>query len=189
MKLFDIVENIVSNKKKVILEQDLSSFEQYKTNKEYGYGEGVSQDMAASRKIAMSNAKIDYAKKNNLNQTTIGSHISGDEKAFRLPDGQIKFVVGLKFKTLGPSTQQEPKQPTTPSITSSNETPSQVYSRLVKDGALKGRLSGQRIVYKGADLSNDTKNKLIQQLKSMGYELSRSNYDYKQGDKLVFKRK
>jgi hypothetical protein len=26
-------------------------------------------------------------------------------------------------------------------------------------------------------------------LKSMGYELSRSNYDYKQGDKLVFKRK
>ena len=189
MKLLNIFENIVSDNKKTLHEQDLSSFEQYKTNKEYGYGEGVSQDMSAARKIAMSNAKIDYAKKNNLDQATIGTHISGDEKAFKEPNGQVKFIVGLKFKTLGVQSQQEPQQPKTPSIPSSNETPSQVYSRLVKDGALKGRLNGQRIVYKGGDLSNDTKNKLIQQLKSMGYELSRSNYDYKQGDKLVFKRK
>lgn len=192
MKLLNIFENIVSDNKKTLHEQDLSSFEQYKTNKEYGYGEGVSQDMSAARKIAMSNAKIDYAKKNNLDQATIGSHISGDEKAFKEPNGQIKFIVGLKFKTTG-GTQQPTgttqNQPTTPSIPSSNETPQQVYSRLVKDGALKGRLNGDRIVYKGGDLSNDTKNKLIQQLKTMGYELSRSNYDYKQGDKLVFKRK
>lgn len=193
MKLFDIVENIVSDKKKYILEQDLSSFEQYKTSKDYGYGEGVSPDMTASRKMAMSNAKIDFAKKNNLNQTTIGSHLPGSqEKAFDMSDGSVKFVVALKFKTTG-GTQQPTgttqNQPTTPSIPSSNETPQQVYSRLVKDGALKGRLNGQRIVYKGADLSNDTKNKLIEQLKTMGYELSRINYDYKQGDKLVFKRK
>jgi hypothetical protein len=194
MKLYNIVENIVSDKKRIILEQDLSSFEQYKTSKDYGYGEGVSPDMTASRKMAMSNAKIDFAKKNNLNQTTIGSHLPGSqEKAFDMSDGSVKFVVALKFKTTGDSQQStgttQNQQQTTPSIPTSNETPQQVYSRLVKDGALKGRLNGQRIVYKGGDLSNDTKNKLIEQLKSMGYELSRSNYDYKQGDKLVFKRK
>jgi len=189
MKLLNIFENIVSDNKKTLHEQDLSSFEQYKTNKEYGYGEGVSQDMSAARKIAMSNAKIDFAKKNNLDQATIGSHVSGDEKAFKEPNGQIKFIVGLKFKTLGSSSQQEPEKNKALPIPTSNETPSQVYSRLVKDGALKGRLSGQRIVYKGADLSNNTKNKLIEQLKSMGYELSRANYDYKQGDKLVFIKK
>lgn len=194
MKLFSIVENIVSDKKKYILEQDLSFFDKYKSSKDYGYGEGVSSDMATSRKIAMSNAKIDFAKKNNLNQATIGSNLPGnEEKAYSMPDGSVKFVVALKFKTTGGTQSStgttQNQQPTTPSIPSSNETPQQVYSRLVKDGALKGRLNGDRIVYKGADLSNDTKNKLIEQLKTMGYELSRINYDYKQGDKLVFKRK
>lgn len=190
MKLFDIVENIVSDKKRTILEQELSSFEQYKTSKDHGYGENISPDLATARKIAMNNAKMDFVKKNNLNQNDVGSHLSADEKAFREPNGNVKYVVGLKFKSSSDSQQSGTKdKPQTPGLPTSNETPSQVYSRLVKDGALIGRLGGQKIVYKGADLSNDTKNKLIQQLKTMGYELSRSNYDYKQGDKFVFKRK
>lgn len=74
----------------------------------------------------------------------------------------------------------------TPATT--DETPSQLFNRFVKEGTIKGRLNGARIVYKGGDLTDGDREKLISQLNSMGFRVSRENLDYRKGDKIVFKK-
>jgi hypothetical protein len=73
----------------------------------------------------------------------------------------------------------------TPSI---GQTPTELYNSLIKDGYLFGRLNGRRVVYKGPDLSKEDEQKLISIMNETGYRVSRSNYDYRRGDKIVFKR-
>ena len=68
------------------------------------------------------------------------------------------------------------------------ESPSDLYTRLVKGGLLSGRLNGKRAVYKGPDLSQEDNQKLQSYLSQQGYRLSRENNDYSAGDKLVFKK-
>lgn len=75
---------------------------------------------------------------------------------------------------------------TTSTIT--GETPADLYARLVKDETLVGRLKGRRIVYKGPDLSKEEREKLELHMKKMGYRVSRDNFDFRKGDKIVFKR-
>ena len=72
--------------------------------------------------------------------------------------------------------------------TTKGETPADLYARLVKDGSLRGRLRGERIVYKGPDLSKEEQEKLGQYMAAQGYRLSRSNFDKKFGDKYVYKK-
>jgi hypothetical protein len=68
------------------------------------------------------------------------------------------------------------------------ESPSDLYTRLVKGNLLVGRLNGKRAVYKGPDLSQEDSQKLQSYLSQQGYRLSRENNDYSAGDKLVFKK-
>lgn len=75
---------------------------------------------------------------------------------------------------------------TTTTVT--GETPSDLYARLVKAKTLVGRLRGRRIVYKGPDLTKEEREKLEVHMKKMGYRVSRDNFDYRKGDKIVFKR-
>ena len=72
--------------------------------------------------------------------------------------------------------------------TTKGETPADLYARLVKDGSLRGRLRGERIVYKGPDLSKEEQEKLGQYMAAQGYRLSRSNFDKRFGDKYVYKK-
>jgi len=78
-----------------------------------------------------------------------------------------------------------PAATTTPAAT---ESPSDLYTRLVKGNLLVGRLNGKRAVYKGPDLSQEDSQKLQSYLSQQGYRLSRENNDYSAGDKLVFKK-
>lgn len=75
---------------------------------------------------------------------------------------------------------------TTTTVT--GETPSDLYARLVKAKTLVGRLRGRRIVYKGPDLTKEEREKLEIHMKKMGYRVSRDNFDFRKGDKIVFKR-
>ena len=68
------------------------------------------------------------------------------------------------------------------------ESPSDLYTRLVKGNLLVGRLNGKSAVYKGPDLSQEDSQKLQSYLSQQGYRLSRENNDYSAGDKLVFKK-
>jgi hypothetical protein len=68
------------------------------------------------------------------------------------------------------------------------ESPSDLYTRLVKGNLLVGRLNGKRAVYKGPDLSQEDNQKLQSYLSQQGYRLSRENNDYSAGDKIVFKK-
>jgi hypothetical protein len=87
------------------------------------------------------------------------------------------------------TTKTIPTEPTVKSTeTTKGETPADLYARLVKDGSLRGRLRGQRIVYKGPDLSKEEQEKLGQYMADQGYRLSRSNFDKKFGDKYVYKK-
>lgn len=87
------------------------------------------------------------------------------------------------------TTKTIPTEPTVKSTeTTKGETPADLYARLVKDGSLRGRLRGQRIVYKGPDLSKEEQEKLGQYMSDQGYRLSRSNFDKKFGDKYVYKK-
>ena len=76
----------------------------------------------------------------------------------------------------------------TTTTTVTGETPSDLYARLVKAKTLVGRLRGRRIVYKGPDLTKEEREKLEVHMKKMGYRVSRDNFDYRKGDKVVFKR-
>jgi hypothetical protein len=78
-----------------------------------------------------------------------------------------------------------PAAATTPATA---ESPSDLYTRLVKGNLLVGRLNGKRAVYKGPDLSQEDSQKLQSYLSQQGYRLSRENNDYSAGDKLVFKK-
>ncbi len=77
---------------------------------------------------------------------------------------------------------------TTGSTATTGETPSDLYARLVKAKTLVGRLRGRRIVYKGPDLSKEEREKLESHMTKMGYRVSRDNFDYRKGDKIIFKR-
>ena len=83
-----------------------------------------------------------------------------------------------------PGTETTPEQ--TPATT--RETPAQLFNRFVKEEKIKGRFNGERIVYKGGDLTDGDREKLISQLDSMGFRVSREDRDYRQGDKIVFKK-
>jgi hypothetical protein len=72
--------------------------------------------------------------------------------------------------------------------TQTTESPADLYARLVKAKTLVGRLRGRRIVYKGPDLTKEEREKLEVHMKKMGYRVSRDNFDYRKGDKIVFKR-
>jgi hypothetical protein len=76
----------------------------------------------------------------------------------------------------------------TATVNVTGETPSDLYARLVKAKTLVGRLRGRRIVYKGPDLTKEEREKLEVHMKKMGYRVSRDNFDYRKGDKIVFKR-
>jgi hypothetical protein len=76
----------------------------------------------------------------------------------------------------------------TTTVNVTGETPSDLYARLVKAKTLVGRLRGRKIVYKGPDLTKEEREKLEVHMKKMGYRVSRDNFDYRKGDKIVFKR-
>lgn len=78
---------------------------------------------------------------------------------------------------------------TTPTTTTATgESPNELFNRLVKEKLLVGRFNGRRWVYKGPDLSAEDRAKLETVTKKMGFRVSRDNFDYKKGDKIVFKR-
>ena len=76
----------------------------------------------------------------------------------------------------------------TTTVNVTGETPSDLYARLVKAKTLVGRLRGRKIVYKGPDLTKEERENLEVHMKKMGYRVSRDNFDYRIGDKIVFKR-
>ena len=76
----------------------------------------------------------------------------------------------------------------TTTVNVTGETPSDLYARLVKAKTLVGRLRGRKIVYKGPDLTKEERENLEVHMKKMGYRVSRDNFDYRKGDKIVFKR-
>jgi hypothetical protein len=79
-----------------------------------------------------------------------------------------------------------PAAATTPATA---ESPSDLYTRLVKNNLLVGRLNGKKAVYKGPDLSQEDNQKLQSYLSQQGYRLSTFNNDYETAsDKLVFRR-
>jgi hypothetical protein len=104
------------------------------------------------------------------NTTTVSGTTSGDTKTTTTVSG----ITSGDTKT------------TTVSVT--GETPSDLYARLVKAKTLVGRLRGRRIVYKGPDLSKEEREKLESHMTKMGYRVSRDNFDYRKGDKIIFKR-
>lgn len=82
---------------------------------------------------------------------------------------------------------------TTPAATTSSATPAattttDIYTTLVNNKTLQTRDNGNKIVYKGADLTSDQRQELESKLQGMGYRVSRENNDIKQGDKIVFKK-
>ena len=82
---------------------------------------------------------------------------------------------------------------TTPAATTSSETPAaatttDIYTTLLNNKTLQTRDNGNKIVYKGADLTSDQRQELESKLQGMGYRVSRENNDIKQGDKIVFKK-
>jgi hypothetical protein len=89
-----------------------------------------------------------------------------------------------------PAATTTPAAATTPAAVApaTAESPSDLYTRLVKGNLLVGRLNGKRAVYKGPDLSQEDSQKLQSYLSQQGYRLSRENNDYSAGDKLVFKK-
>ena len=66
-----------------------------------------------------------------------------------------------------------------------------LYTKLKKAGLLyprKGLLGGERIIYKGSDLSDENQRLLITYLNMKDYVLTTDNGEIKQGEKLVFKK-
>jgi len=102
----------------------------------------------------------------------------------------ITGTTGPTTGTTGPTTGTTTTGTTTTGTTTTvtGESPSDVYTRLVRNKTLVGRLKGRRIVYKGPDLSKEEIAKLEEHMKKTGYRLSRLVKDYKKGDKIVFKR-
>jgi hypothetical protein len=78
-----------------------------------------------------------------------------------------------------------PAAATTPATA---ESPSDLYTRLVKGGLIVGRLNGKKAAYKGPDLSQEDSQKLQSYLSQQGYRLSTVDNDYSAGDKLVFRK-
>jgi hypothetical protein len=104
------------------------------------------------------------------NTTTVSGTTSGDTKT---------------TTTVSGTTSGDTK---TSTVSVTGETPSDLYARLVKAKTLVGRLRGRRIVYKGPDLSKEEREKLESHMTKMGYRVSRDNFDYRKGDKIIFKR-
>jgi hypothetical protein len=66
-----------------------------------------------------------------------------------------------------------------------------LYTKLKKAGLLyprKGLLGGERIIYKGSDLSDENQRLLITYLNTKDYALTVENGEIKPGEKLVFKK-
>jgi hypothetical protein len=104
------------------------------------------------------------------NTTTVSGTTSGDTKT---------------TTTVSGTTSGDTK---TTTVNVTGETPSDLYARLVKAKTLVGRLRGRRIAYKGPDLTKQEREKLEAHMTKMGYRVSRDNFDYRKGDKIIFKR-
>jgi hypothetical protein len=90
-------------------------------------------------------------------------------------------------------TQQPQVQTQQNQTTSTGESGGEIYARLNADGVLgfnRGipRITSDAIRYKGPDLSKEEIGKLTTFLQGRGFRLSRFNNDYKDGDKLIYKR-
>ena len=86
-----------------------------------------------------------------------------------------------------------PEEPTKPEERkkSDEELGWALYTKLKKAGLLyprKGLLGGERIIYKGSDLSDENQRLLITYLNMKDYVLTTDNGEIKQGEKLVFKK-
>ena len=97
-------------------------------------------------------------------------------------------TTGNTTTTTGTTTTGTTTTSTGSTASATVETPSDLYARLVKAKTLVGRLRGRRIVYKGPDLTKEEREKLEVHMKKMGYRVSRDNFDFRKGDKIVFKR-
>jgi hypothetical protein len=66
----------------------------------------------------------------------------------------------------------------------------EIYKKLVNEESLYQRkFSGGRVwVYKGSDLSEQDRDALASYMQTLGYRLSKGNFDFREGEKLVFKR-
>ena len=64
----------------------------------------------------------------------------------------------------------------------------QLYQRLINDGLLVARNRGKKYVYKGPDLSREDRQLLFDFLAKMGYRESRSNFDFRKGDKYIYRK-
>lgn len=63
-----------------------------------------------------------------------------------------------------------------------------LYQRLIGDGLLVARNRGKKYVYKGPDLSREDRQLLFDFLAKMGYRESRSNFDFRKGDKYIYRK-
>ncbi len=73
-------------------------------------------------------------------------------------------------------------------LSAPTESQDELYNRFIRDGLIFGRNQGNRIVYKGPDLTDEDIQKLTQSMANKGFVLSRENLDYRKGDKLIYKR-
>lgn len=86
-----LLEEISFIKRMMLINENLNPLEKYKEDKNYGYGEGKSPMLPTAQKIALNNAKIDYSKKNNIEELENIKII--EDKTFREPDNQYKKII------------------------------------------------------------------------------------------------
>lgn len=91
-------EEIAAIKKKMLLKEEVTNpLDKYKEDKQYGYGEAISPNLSAAQKIALNNAKIDYSKKNNLEELSDIKII--EDKTFREQNNQYKKIIVITLET------------------------------------------------------------------------------------------
>ena len=105
------------------------------------------------------------------------------------PGGQYGGAPSAATITTAPSAASAAATTPAAAAPTTAESPSDLYTRLVKGGLIVGRLNGKKAVYKGPDLSQEDNQKLQSYLSQQGYRLSTFNNDYETAsDKLVFRR-
>jgi hypothetical protein len=98
-----------------------------------------------------------------------------------------QYAASPTLSAAQPTTPQYAGQPTS-SATPAATTSSDIYTTLVNNKTLQSRDNGKKFVYKGADLPVAQRQELDSKLQGMGYRVSTVDNDYKQGDKIVFKK-
>jgi hypothetical protein len=150
---------------------------------------------ALEKVVALKNSRkeqsqqsVPDATKNVMPSTEISSAATA---AAPTPGGQYGGAPSAATITTAPSAASAAPVAATPAAATTPataESPSDLYTRLVKGGLIVGRLNGKKAAYKGPDLSQEDSQKLQSYLSQQGYRLSTVDNDYSAGDKLVFRK-